>query len=241
MYPIHPGKRNLWKAAPLLGLLGACPVSAASWVLAPIDDAFVYSSAAATNYGSDPSLASGRLVSGNTLHLWSSFLKFDLSAIPDSLTITGATLHMYQVNGAGFIRTTGTDATHVADDSWSEATLNWGNQPDAGVLLGSNPNTANHRGWSQWDLFATGLWDANADQADDVLSLVVIEPPGSSSHNWCSKESGLLDCLAPGEAGPAEDLRRPYLEITAVPLPTAVWLFGSSMVSLLSLVRRRKP
>ncbi|HSH29292.1 MAG TPA: DNRLRE domain-containing protein [Thiohalobacter sp.] len=231
---------TLWKSVPLVGLLGACPVGAASLTLAPVDDASVYNVAPTTNDGSGPGLSSGDLVSGHTQHRWTSFLKFDLSAIPDNLTITGATLHLYQANGAGYIRTTGTNAAHVADDSWSEATLTWNNQPAAGAILGTNPDTADHRGWSQWDLLATGVWDASVDQADDLLSLAVTEVPGSSSHNWCSKESDLLNCLAPGEAGPAGSLRRPYLEITAVPLPAAVWLFGSGLVGLLGLARRGK-
>ena len=230
----------LWKVVPLAGLLSTSPVGAATVTLAPVDDTFVHSGAPATNYGSSPGLASGNLVSGNTLLLWTSLLKFDLSSIPDNLTITGATLHMYQVNGAGFNRTVGTTAAHVADDSWTEGTTTWNSQPVAGAVLGTSPDNADYRGWSEWDLLATGQWDPTADQADDLLSLAVSEIPASSSHNWCSKESDLANCLAPGETAPVGSLRRPYLEITFVPLPAAIWLFGCGLVSLTGMASRKK-
>lgn len=229
-----------WKVVPLVGLLSAGPVGAATMMLAPIDDTYVYNLTPTTNYGAAPGLASGEIVSGNSLNLWTSFLKFDLSAIPDNLTVTSATLHMYQVNGAGFIRTTGTNAAYVADDTWTEDTLTWGSQPVIGTVLGSSPDTADHRGWSQWDLFATGQWDPAADLTDNLLSLVVAEPPSSSSHNWCSKESDLVNCLAPGETGPAGSLRHPYLEITAVPVPAAIWLFGCGLLALSGAARRKQ-
>lgn len=230
----------LLKVVPLVGLLGASPVGATTVTLTPIDDTFVYSLAPTTNYGSEPGLASGKIQSGHTLHLWTSFLKFDLSSIPDNLTVTGATLHMYQFNGAGFLRNTGTDAAHVADDSWTEGTLTWNNQPVDGAILGSSPDNANYRGWSLWDLLATGNWDPAADLSDNLLSLAISDQPGSSSHNWCSKESDLVNCLAPGETGPVGSLRRPYLEITTVPLPAAVWLFGCGLVSLTGMASRMK-
>lgn len=228
-----------WKVVPLLGLLGTSPVGAATVMLTPVDDSYVYSVVPTANYGSEAGLASGDIVSGNSLHLWTSFLKFDLSAIPDNLTITGATLHMYQVNGAGYIRTTGTNAAHVADDSWTEGTLTWNSQPAIGAVLGSSPDTADHRGWSQWDLLATGQWDSTAELADNFLSLAVSEQPGSSSHNWCSKESDLMNCLSPGETGPVASLRQPYLEITTVPLPAAFWLFSGGLVALSGMARRK--
>ncbi|MGD8620219.1 MAG: DNRLRE domain-containing protein [Gammaproteobacteria bacterium] len=225
---------------PLAGFLSASPVGAATVTLTPVDDTFVYSATPTTNYGSEPGLASGEVVSGNSLHIWTTFLKFDLSSIPDNLTITGATLHMYQINGAGLIRTTGTNATYVADDSWTEGTTTWNSQPVDGAVLGSSPDTANDRGWSQWDLLETGLWDSTADQIDNFLSLAINEMPGSSTHNWCSKESDLLNCLAPGETGPADSLRRPYLEITFVPIPAAIWLFGAGLMSLIGMAGRKK-
>jgi hypothetical protein len=174
------------------------------------------------------------------LLLWTSFLKFDLSSIPDNLAITGATLHLYQINGAGYLRTTGTNAAYVADDSWTEGTLTWNNQSVTGAVLGSSPDTANYRGWSQWDLLATGQWDSAADLADNLLPLTVSEQPGSSTHNWYSKESDLLDCLAPGETGPVDSLRQPYLEITFVPLPPAVWLSGCGLVTLIGMAGRKR-
>lgn len=229
---------KLLKAVLLIGLLGTGYADATTVTLSPVDDTYVYSVLATTNYGSSPGLASGNLFSGNTLHLWTSFLKFDLTSIPDNLSISGATLYMYQVNGAGFNRTVGTNIAHVADDAWSESTTTWANQPASGAVLDTNPDTADHRGWSQWNLFATGQWHPVADQTDNVLSLAISEVPASSSHNWCSQEADLSNCLAPGETGPVGSLRRPYLEISYIPLPPGIWLFISGMASLAAFTLR---
>jgi hypothetical protein len=67
-------------------------------------------------------------------------------AIPDNLAITGATLHMYQINGAGFLRNTGANAAHGADDSWAKGSSTWSNKPVIGAVLRSSPDTAEHRG-----------------------------------------------------------------------------------------------
>jgi hypothetical protein len=181
-----------------------------------------------TNYGSDPVLSSGDVVSGNTVQRWTTFLKFDLSSVPDGMMITGATLFMYQVNGAGFL-SSGTEASYVSDDSWSEGAITWDDQPVTGAVLGTSPDTKDHRGWSQWDLFETAQWDSTADQTDDLLSLAVGESGGSSTHNWCSKESDLMNCLAPGESGPVDALRRPRLEINYVPEPSTALLVGMGL------------
>jgi hypothetical protein len=230
---------NIWKISALIGLLGTSPVNADTVILSPVDDTYVYSGEMTTNYGSDAVLSSGNAISGNTLQLWSSFLKFDLSSIPDNLTITGAILHMYQVNGAGIL-ISGTDVSHVSNDVWSEATTTYDNRPDVGSVLGSSDDDRTHRDWSQWNLLETGLWDSAADQVDNFLSISVSEAGGNSTHNWCSKESNLTNCLATGETGPIDSLRRPYLEVTYVPLPAAVWLFGTGLLGLVGMAHRTK-
>ncbi|MEJ2644579.1 MAG: DNRLRE domain-containing protein [Gammaproteobacteria bacterium] len=229
---------TLCKIVPLFGLLIGGAAGAATVTLAPTDDTYVYNFAPTTNYGSAASFATGNVQSGNSIHRWYSFLKFDLSGIPSGQTIVGATLHLYQVNGAGFT-TGGTDVVHVADDSWSEGSVTWNNQPAMGSVLGSSPDTKDHRGWSQWDLFSTGMWNAAADQTDNVLSLALKES-AAGTHNWCSKESDLTNCLAPGESGPAPSLRRPYLEVSYVPVPAAVWLFGSGLFAMVGFASTRK-
>lgn len=228
-----PAKNSaaILKVLSLTGLLISAPAGAVTLSLAPVADATVASDSPTTNFGSDPVLSTGRTTSGNTLHLWTSLLRFDLSGIPDNLSITGATLHMYQVNGAGLL-ISGTDISHVADDTWAENTVTWSNQPNTGNLLGTNPDDRTHRGWSQWDLLETGLWNSSDDLTDNALSLAITESGGNSTHNWCSKDSDLTNCLVAGETVPISSLRQPYLEVSYVPLPAAAWLFASGLVLL---------
>lgn len=230
---------SLCKILLFMAVLASGSAAAATVVLEPIADTYVYSSQPTTNYGPDPVLSSGDVVSGNTVVRWITYLKFDLSAIPDGLSVTGATLNLYQVNGAGFLLS-GTDAAYVADDSWAEGTATYNTRPTFGAVLGSTPDDQDHRGWSQWNLLATGEWDPGTDLADNLLSLAVKESGGSSTHNWCSRESDLMNCLAPGETGPVDELRRPYLEVTYVPLPAAAWFFAGALFSLVGL-RSRQP
>ena len=187
-------------------------IPATTVILTPTDDTYVYSSSSTTNYGNDAVLSSGNSVSGNTLHLWTTFLKFDLSTIPTDQTIISATLHMYQNNGAGFL-SSGTDAAHVADDSWTEGLMTWDNRPTYGALLGSCLDDKSHRDWSQWDLLATLQWNWNADLIDGTLSVAVMESGGSSTHNWDAMETDQQE-LAPS------------LELTYIPEPATISLLA---------------
>jgi hypothetical protein len=74
----------------------------------------------------------------------------------------------------------------------------------------------------------------------------VTGPPGIGGRPvppWkygCNKESTLENCLIIAvETAPVAALRRPYLELTVVPLPGALWLMGSVVIGLAGLARRR--
>jgi len=210
--------------AALAGLLVTTSSAADTMVTLPvIEDTYVHFNAPSSNYGSETGLASGVLTSGNTTYFWKTFLKFDLTSIPDDMTVTAATLHMYQVNGTGFL-SGGTDVLYVDDDTWSEASLTWGDGLAGGAVLGTCPDNKDHRDWSQWNLMSTGQWNPAADLSDNLLSLVVDEAGGSSSHNWIS--SNHTDTQA-----------HPYLEVWYIPEPAAGTYLG--VVLTLVLLRRR--
>ena len=220
----------------------SAPAMAATYQLAPVDDTFAYSGAPDTSYGAISGIASGYEYP-HTEAGWISYLKFDLSSIPNTEIITGATLNLYQFLGGGFALI-GTNLFRFANDSWNENTLTWNNQPlgftqvgtpNFGTLIASNTNGWDYRGWSTWNLFEESAWIPNADQVDGFLSLQLAETyGGTQSHNWCSKESDPTNC-------PASAMHQPYLTITTapVPLPPAVWLFGSGLLGLIGVARRK--
>ncbi len=89
--------------------------------LNPTADTYIDSANPTVNHGTSAQLR----VDGSPLVY--SFLKFDLSAVPG--TITGLTLNVYATSSSG----AGYAVRSVADNSWSESTLSWNNAPPIGA------------------------------------------------------------------------------------------------------------
>ena len=120
------------QAAPIIALVIAAttlsaPARAATYQLTPVDDTFAYSGEATSAHGALSGIATG-YTDPHPESGWISYLKFDLGSIPNSEVITGATLNLYQFLGGGFALI-GTNLFRFANDSWSENTLTWNNQP----------------------------------------------------------------------------------------------------------------
>jgi hypothetical protein len=156
--------------------------------------------------------------------------------------VTAASLNLFQFLGGGFAPI-GASVYRVANDTWSEATVAWNTAPatfgidlNDSTRIGTNDNPGTtFRGWSSWDLLANGNWDVATDLGDGILSVAVYSDAfrGTQTHNWCSKESTVENCLIAGvESAPVAELRRPYLELTVVPLPGALWLMASGLAGL---------
>ncbi|XEC95970.1 DNRLRE domain-containing protein [Paenibacillus tarimensis] len=100
------------------------------------DDAFVRSGAYAnTNYGTDANLtvkASG----GDFAR--EAYLKFDLSGYSGSVTAAKVRIYAKAV-GANI---GDTEASYVADDSWSEGSITWNTKPGSGTVLATWPKPA---------------------------------------------------------------------------------------------------
>ncbi len=106
-----------------LGTTGTC-------YLSPVADAYVVSKYPTTNYGASGVL-SVQSTSNRTTPLIPeqvSYLKFNLTGIPASDSVTSATLFLYLIS-----KTTGTTSSvgihPVSDSSWGEYTINWSNAP----------------------------------------------------------------------------------------------------------------
>jgi len=89
--------------------------------LNPTADTYIDSANPTVNHGTSAQLR----VDGSPLVY--SFLKFDLSAVPG--TVTGLTLNVYATSSSG----AGYAVRSVADNSWSESTLSWNNAPPIGA------------------------------------------------------------------------------------------------------------
>lgn len=209
-----------------MGLIASSGVNSSVFSLSPTQDAFVDSVLPDSNFGNEQVLVTLNQYPGRR-DIYS-YLMFDLSAIPASEAITGASLRLYQFDGAGFY--VGTSLYHVSDDSWTESTLTWNTMPATSSRkpLGYNSNGPFYRGWSAWEplvegghmgTIPIGEWKWGADLADGTLSLRLEQAVGGdSAHGWYSKEF-------------TDATLSPLLVITTVPVPASFWLMGSVLAA----------
>jgi hypothetical protein len=219
-------------------LLSSVARSDSLQLLRPIDDSLVVSEATLVdqNYGADPQLV---VWANYPVFGARSYLKFDLSGIPAGEVVTFARLNLFQFNGGGFA--SGVDVFRVADDSWSEATITWNNQP---VLVPADPDliawdpalTGYARGWISFDLLANGQWDPSVDfepgdgQVSVILRITGGEVNTQRAHNLCSSEASGFDCLLLSDVGPYPG-RAPQLVI-GTPEPQLAAMIGLGAVAL---------
>lgn len=217
------------------GLCGISDANGATYTLNPTADTFVDSeiSFQATNFGTAEILVSEYYQYGG---LWLySYLKFDMSGLPNNEVITGATLRLYQLDGSGSV--SGTNLYRISDDTWSETGITWVNQPsEAGSFMATNSLYGTYVGWVAWDLFQNAVWASDIDRTDGTLSLRITQVlliPGdglngnSEAHYYYSKEVN-------------DSTYRPILEITTstVPLPGAFLLFAPALMTLVAVRKR---
>lgn len=234
------GSLVFWIAA------GSAPASADTVaLLRPVDDALVVSDPTLLdqNYGADPQI----LVWANYPVFGArSYVKFDLSGIPEGEVVSFARLNVFQFLGGGYA--SGVDVFRVAQDGWNEGTLTWNDQPvlypDAADLISQNPTlNGTERGWVSFDLLANGFWNPAVDlvQGDRTLSLLLRISGGEvftqRAHSLCSKDAGPNDCLILGEPGPALG-RAPQLVI-GTPEPMSATMLAAGIAALGLASRRR--
>jgi len=115
--------------------------------LSVIQDTYADQELPTTNFGSD-SVLRVRSLSGNRNKR--AFVKFDLSAVPASSTITKATLRLFMNVKPSISRTY---SAHRITQNWSQTVLTWNNQPttaatpSASIPTGTTPSI-----WLEWDV-----------------------------------------------------------------------------------------
>jgi hypothetical protein len=140
-------------------------------VLTPTDDAYVAGDQPDANAGAATDLRS------DASPVLVTYLKFDLREV--TLPVARATLRMYKTNGSAGLQT----IWNVDDDTWSEATLTFGNRPaHAGALTSFVPGTA---AGTSVDVDLTA---AVAARAGTLLSFTV-ESTSSDGYAFNSKEA----------------------------------------------------
>ena len=174
------------------------------------------------------------------------------SAWTTDTALTGAytaTLHLYAVcEPSGFVGACSGDpgAESVTTDvimqtaAWDEtAVIDWADiNQDNSYPSTSFTQTSSTNGWLAVDVTdIVAEWMNGADDFGFVLSqenyAVIRADNGSVAvAGFCDSESSTGVC-ATGDF-------TPYLEISAVPVPAAVWLFTSGLVGLAGVARRQK-
>jgi len=86
------------------------------------------------------------------------YIKFDLSSIPDGSTITGATLGMHLQSAEGYAGGVNLFAGKVNPPVWEENTITWNNRP-VGASSFATTSVGTTPGWYQWTVPASVVQD----------------------------------------------------------------------------------
>lgn len=132
-----------------LVMLAAVPGSgrATSYTFSPMDDATVYEINPNQNAGFI--IANGAYSEPDIIR---SYLKFDISSIPNSEIIIGGTLNLFVQSVGG---NSAVDIYTGSNNTWTEGTITRNTQPGFGSLITSFANAINT--WSQVNLPALNL------------------------------------------------------------------------------------
>jgi hypothetical protein len=150
------------------------------------------------------------------------YLKFDLSQIPDGAEIISARFGIFfsEGNGPGGNTMDPAAALYlVEDDTWQEMTVTWDIQPDA--VAGYVDDTVamtdlgdNYHYWNLLSDLGENSWSSYVDDLeDDILTLMLVTSDEDQNNyaKYNSREAATM---------------QPILEITYIPEPMTIALLG---------------
>lgn len=218
---------------------GAMAPTARAATVNPTADTYINSSSPNTNYGSDPSLVTNE-ANGNSSKRYV-YIQFDLS----SLDLAHNTLSSIELDlvhdGNNHNLSTAVYGLLDADDTWSESTLTWNNDPNrsgnvlnlasayGGTTLATFTATAAAGTDVAFNVSSGPVLDyINAD-ADKIVTFVIVSQYTGSYPYGMSWDSA--DSASPPEL---------KLTLTAVSIPEPASLGVMGLAGLLGLGRRRR-
>lgn len=162
----------------------------------------------------------------------------DLINGTNSSTYRSIDLSGFNINANSYFVMCG-DASVVANCNYSFTTTNgWfqNGAPDAVALLenGSLSDSLSYEGFISF--FTEGDAFTPSDNGVDILSIGRISDGLDSNNNALDFELG---CITPGTANIAGSGDCSTMSVSAVPIPAAVWLFGSGLIGLVGFARRK--
>lgn len=157
------------------------------------------------------------------------YLKFDISGLQGTGSVTSATLELYAVNNPSNV-----SVYYVNDDSWSETSgVTWDNKPDydlsSDLIASQYPNAPSGRQTITWDLSG---YDFSNDILDGYLSLALDDGMYTGSYSKFMSKDYYHYC---------SNYQPPVLTITTCPAPEpSTMLLGLMGLGSVLGFRRKK-
>ena len=170
----------------MLGIFLMSMASAETVVIHPSADAHVYQGKADKNYGNKTWLQVKSKMNKN----YRTFIKFDLSSIQHTVTITSARLLLYMYKAP---HTSRIYDVHRVTGHWTEAEITWNTQPSVTVsLTDSNSTGIKKNKWLEWDVTSDVQGFVNGSYINEGWMLKDRYENAPKPRNWSrfrSKES----------------------------------------------------
>jgi hypothetical protein len=212
----------------------------------PVADSFTRSAQPNSNFGNMGALSVSGLIATNGLGsqqgAYDSFLRFDVSSLASTFntsfgagnwTISGANLKLTEVaapNNSIFNRGVGQfEVRWIGNDTWTETGITWNNESNALNSGQASLGTFSNAGTDGLETFSLAL---PASFVNDVLA-------GGSVSLYMTPTANSTVGFTFNARNFGTESARPFLELTAVPEPSTMWLLAFS-VAVPTLVRHRR-